>query len=49
MHDSELIVRAKAQGRVYELLPVHALAGDFPRPFVDDYAHWLRTDTDFIE
>ena len=49
MHDSELIVRAKAQGRVYELLPVHALAGDFPRPFVDDYAHWLRTDTGFIE
>ena len=49
MHDSELIIRAKKQGQVYELLPEHALDGDFPQAFVSDYAHWLDIDTGFVE
>lgn len=49
MYDSELIIRARRQGQVYELLPVHALAGDFPELFVHDYAHWLNINTGFVE
>ena len=49
MYDSELIIRARTQGQVYELLPVHTLAGDFPESFVHDYAHWLHIETGFIE
>ena len=49
MHGSELIVRAKRQDKLYELLPLHALEGDFPQAFVEDYAHWLDTDTGIIE
>lgn len=49
MHDSELIIRAKREQKVYELLPVHALQGDFPQAFVNDYAHWLDVNTGFIE
>ena len=49
MYDSELIIRARKQGQVYELLPVDALAGDFPQAFIQDYAHWLHIDTGCIE
>ena len=49
MHDSELIIRAKREGKVYELLPVHALDGDFPQAFVNDFAHWLDLNTGFVE
>ena len=49
MYDSELIIRARRQGQVYELLPVHTLDGDFPQAFVHDYAHWLHIDTGFVE
>jgi len=49
MPDSELIIRAKKQGQVYGLLPVHALEDDFPQAFINDYAHWLDIDTGFVE
>ncbi len=49
MYDSELIIRTRKQGQVYELLPVHTLDGDFPQTFVDDYAHWLHINTGFVE
>ena len=49
MHDSELIIRAKREGKVYELLPLHALDGDFPEAFVNDFAHWLDLNTGFVE
>ena len=49
MYDSELIIRATRQEQVYELLPVHALAGDFPESFVHDYAHWLHIGSGFVE
>ena len=49
MYESELIIRATKQGQVYELLPVEALASDFPQAFIQDYAHWLHVDTGSIE
>jgi len=49
MYDSELIIRTRKQGQIYELLPVHTLDGDFPQAFVHDYAHWLHIDTGFVE
>ena len=49
MYDSELIIRARRQGEVHELLPVHTLDGDFPEAFVHDYAHWLHINTGFVE
>lgn len=49
MYDFELIIRARRREQVYELLPVHALNRDFPQAFVHGYAHWLHTDTGFVE
>ena len=49
LDDSELIIRARREGQVYELLPVHKLDGDFPKAFVHDFAHWLNIDTGFVE
>ena len=49
MCESELIIRARTQGQVYELLPVHKLAGDFPESFVKDYAHWMHIETGSVE
>lgn len=49
MYDDELIIRAKRREKIYELLPTHALDGDFPNAFVQDYAHWLEIKTGFVE
>lgn len=49
MHDSELIIRARKQGQVYELIPAHILDGDFPHAFIQGYAHWLDVKTHFVE
>ncbi len=34
---------------MYELLPLHALKGDFPDEFIEAYAHWLDLDTGSVE
>ena len=49
MYDKELIIRAKKLDQIYELLPIHALDGDFPHAFVQDYVHWLDIKTGFVE
>ncbi|KAH8798597.1 hypothetical protein F5884DRAFT_687263 [Xylogone sp. PMI_703] len=49
MYGSELIIRTRKDDRTHELIPMHALDGDFPSPFVTDYTHWLDIDTDSIE
>lgn len=49
MYDNELIIRAKRLEQIYELLPIHALDGDFPHAFVQDYAHWLEIKTGVVE
>ena len=45
MHDSELIIRARKEGQIYELLPLHVLDSDFPCALVQDYVHWLDIET----
>ena len=45
MHGSELIIQARREGQIYELLPLHALNSDFPCALVQDYAHWLDIKT----
>lgn len=49
MHGSELIIRTKKQNQTHELIPITALEGDFPRAFVQNYAHWLDLKTGFVE
>jgi len=49
MHDSELIIRTRRDTQVLELLPIHALHDDFPKAFVQDYAHWFDIATGLIE
>lgn len=49
MHGSELIVRSRKQGHVFELLPTHILDGDFPHAFVQNFAHWVNIETDLVE
>ncbi|KAK2765376.1 hypothetical protein FQN54_008222 [Arachnomyces sp. PD_36] len=49
MHGSELIIRTRSGKQVHELVPIHALGSDFPAFFVGDYAHWLDTNTGFVE
>ncbi|KAF2802615.1 uncharacterized protein BDZ99DRAFT_401210 [Mytilinidion resinicola] len=53
MHDSELIVRAyQDDGRAHpndgsylELVPIDALGRDVPKTFVDEYVHWLHSNS----
>ena len=49
MYGSELIIRTRRQRQVLEVLPIHALHNDFPTAFVQDYTHWLDTETGLIE
>ena len=49
MQDSELIIRAEKHEEIYEFLPVHALKGDFPQAFVQQYAHWLEVNEGSVE
>jgi Protein of unknown function (DUF3638)/Protein of unknown function (DUF3645) len=49
MRDSEIIIRARKQRKTYELLPAHALEGDFPLALVQNYVHWLHIDSGSIE
>ncbi|KIN03188.1 hypothetical protein OIDMADRAFT_120170 [Oidiodendron maius Zn] len=49
MVGSELIIRTRNEGQVYELIPLHFLESDFPKALVHDYAHWLQVDTGSVE
>jgi hypothetical protein len=49
MCESELIIPTRKETDVHEVIPIHALHDDFPRAFVEDYAHWLDLNTGFIE
>lgn len=49
MHESELIIWAKKNNEIFEMLPMHALEDDFPQSFVLCYAHWLGIDSYCIE
>ncbi|MCJ1392993.1 hypothetical protein MMC18_005865 [Xylographa bjoerkii] len=49
MQNSEVLIRAKKNEVIYEILPVYSLEGDFPNAFVHDYVHWLEVATGFVE
>ncbi|KAH8676420.1 hypothetical protein BGZ60DRAFT_562097 [Tricladium varicosporioides] len=49
MYGSELIIRTRRQKQICEVLPVHALKGDFPISFVEGYTHWLDISTRSVE
>ncbi|KAL2068505.1 hypothetical protein VTL71DRAFT_14842 [Oculimacula yallundae] len=49
MCESELIVRIQQQEQTYEMIPISALAGDFPQSFVEDFVHFLDLTTQSIE
>ncbi len=49
MQGSDLIVQIRESEHIYELLPMHALDGDFPQAFIQDYAYWLDIDTGFVD
>ena len=49
MHESELIVRAKKDNKIYELLPLPALEDDFPQAFIQGHAHWLELVSGVVE
>jgi hypothetical protein len=43
---SALKIRTVKERKLYEYIPHDALADDFPRDFVEDFAHWLVLDRD---
>ena len=49
MHDSELIIRARKEEQVFELLPIRLFEGDLPHAFVQEFAHWLNIETGIVE
>ncbi|PBL01428.1 hypothetical protein ARMGADRAFT_1059170 [Armillaria gallica] len=49
LDDGRLIVRTKKDDQVLELISHHEFKRDFPKPFVEDYAHWLDLNTHEIE
>lgn len=44
-----LVIRAKKEDQVLELIPHAKFSGDLPKPFVEDYVHWLDVSTLEIE
>jgi hypothetical protein len=49
MTDKELIIRAFKGLEVYDLMPTHALEGDFPHSYVHNYVHWIHRGSSVIE
>ncbi|KAF2803743.1 uncharacterized protein BDZ99DRAFT_399090 [Mytilinidion resinicola] len=50
MVQSEIIVRATDEyGQELELVPTHALEGDFPIAFIEDFHHWRNVVTGVVE
>jgi len=49
MHGSELIIRTRNEHQICELIPIHALDGDFPSALVQNYAHFFDINSRRIE
>jgi hypothetical protein len=45
----ELLIRAKKENTLFELIPHSKLEGDFPKHLVDDNAHWMDIESQVIE
>ncbi|MCJ1353709.1 MAG: hypothetical protein MMC33_003696 [Icmadophila ericetorum] len=46
---SELIIRARNESKIYELIPLTALEQDFPYVFAHEYVHWLDVQNGTVE
>lgn len=44
-----LVIRARHDPRVLQLIPHHFFQGDLPTIFVEDYVHWLDLDSGEVE
>ncbi|KAI9432103.1 hypothetical protein H4582DRAFT_1821614 [Lactarius indigo] len=51
LRDRDLILQARLpeDSRLLQLVPRGVFVGDFPKPFVDDYVHWLDLGTGEVE
>ncbi|EKD21257.1 hypothetical protein MBM_00370 [Drepanopeziza brunnea f. sp. 'multigermtubi' MB_m1] len=49
LSDEDLIIKALKDGNEYELFPLRAFEGDFPKSFVTDYTHWFDYRLGYIE
>ncbi|KAI9055047.1 hypothetical protein LZ554_000013 [Drepanopeziza brunnea f. sp. 'monogermtubi'] len=49
LQDGELVVRAVRGIEIYEVLPLTAVEGDFPRTLVNNYVHWVHIRSMEIE
>ncbi|KIK69250.1 hypothetical protein GYMLUDRAFT_255795 [Collybiopsis luxurians FD-317 M1] len=47
--ENDVIIRAKRDNTVFELIPHTAFADDLPKRFVDDNVHWLNLSNGEIE
>lgn len=44
-----LIIKARAEHQLLQLIPHEILAGDFPEDLVSNYGHWLNLETGTLE
>lgn len=49
MINQELVIRSIVEGRIFELIPVHAFIDDLPHAFAHEYFHWLDIAAGTIE
>jgi hypothetical protein len=49
MDESELIIKARAEHQIFQLIPHEKLAGDFPESLVSGYVHWLDLESGTLE
>ncbi|KAJ5136400.1 hypothetical protein N7448_004954 [Penicillium atrosanguineum] len=45
----ELIIKARAERQILQLIPHEKLAGDFPETLVSGYVHWLALESGTLE
>lgn len=49
MDTNELIIKARAEHQILQLIPHEKLAGDFPESLVSGYVHWLDLERETLE
>lgn len=49
MLNEQLIIRSKSHSIAYEYIPHTAFSGDFTRPYIEGYVHWLNLQTYTVE
>lgn len=49
LNANDLIIKARAEHQLLQLIPHEILAGDFPEELVSNYVHWLNLETGTLE